>query len=187
MSSGITVVIPSIPPRGLLLQRAISSVLGQTLPAAGIVVAFDHDREGAGPTRTRGLRQVRSKWVAFLDDDDELYSCHLAMLHEHAEQTGADVIWPWFDVAGGWDPFPQSRGRPYDPDHPHTFPVTALVRTELAQHCWFPAPVGPFQSGDDDAFWAMLAKLEARFSPISEVTWLWHHDSGNTSGVPTRW
>ena len=65
----ITVAIPTIPPRGALLQRAISSVLSQTLPAGGLSVAVDNQRSGAAGTRARALAAVTSPWVAFLDDD----------------------------------------------------------------------------------------------------------------------
>lgn len=184
----ITFVIPTIPPRGPLLARALLSVSAQTVPAAAVSIAADIHKEGAGPTRTRALKAARTKWVAFLDDDDEVYPQHSAILLGHAIYTGADVVWGWFDVAGGGDPIPGNRGKQWDPEVPHTFPITALVRNELAQQCDFPPPLsGVGCSGEDFTFWMQVSNLGARFEHLNEVTWLWHHDSGNTGGLPAKW
>src|ERR671922_2284910 len=82
---GVTVVIPSIPPRVDLRNRALASVAAQTRPAHAVALTVDIDRDGAGPTRTRGLMMVRTEWTAFLDDDDELKPHHLEVLLGHAE------------------------------------------------------------------------------------------------------
>lgn len=184
----VTVVIPSIPPRTQLLTRALASVVGQTHPATTVSIAYDTYRQGAGPTRTRALRQVQTEWVAFLDDDDELLPHHLELLLRVQAETGADVIWPWFTVIGGSDPIKCNRGKQWDRENPHTFPMTTLVRNELAQRCHFPEPLTDVGcSGEDFAFWMQLDALGAKFHHINEVTWYWRHDSGNTSGLPTRW
>jgi hypothetical protein len=184
----ITVVTPSIPPRHVLLQRMMASAADQTHPATAFSMALDIRKEGAGPTRTRALRQAQTDWVAFVDDDDELLPCHLEVLVQAQVETDADVVWPWFQVVGGSDPIRGNRGRQWDPAVPHTFPITALVRNELAQKCHFPPPLeGVGCSGEDFDFWMQLSNMGAKFHHVNEVTWCWHHDSGNTSGMPTRW
>lgn len=189
MSSDITVVIPSIPPRdAMLCNRALPSVLKQTLLPDDVIIVLDHEREGAGPNRTRGLRRVQTEWTAFLDDDDELHPNHLATLHGHALAAEVDVVWSLYDMGpGNVDPLPHLRGKQWNPAEPHLFPITALVRTELAQRCEFPPPVRQNFSGDDFPFWLQLNELGARFGHVDEVTWRWHHHYTNTSGAPGRW
>lgn len=179
----ITVCIPSIPPRTALLQRALLSVEAQTYPAYEVIVAVDHDREGAAVTRNRALMQAKTGWVAFLDDDDEMYPQHLERLVAHQLETGADVVWPWFDVIGGGDPFPVHFGRQWDPEHPHSFPITTLVRRRRA------VKVGGFpdEPWEDWNFWLRMNAAGAKFAHLPERTWAYHHDSYNTSGRPNRW
>lgn len=134
------------------------------------------------------MRQVQTEWLAFLDDDDELLPHHLETLLRAQVETEADVVWPWFTVIGGSDPIKVNRGKQWNSAEPHTFPMTALVRTELAQRCHFPEPLTDVDcSGEDWAFWMQLDALGAKFHHVNEVTWYWHHDSGNTAGLPHRW
>lgn len=188
MTSGVTVVIPSIPLRGMYLARAVNSAAAQTAKPDAYSIAVDNEKQGAGPTRTRALMAATTQWVAFLDDDDEWMAGHLGTLLYAAADSGADVVWPWFKVVGGTDPIEENRGKQWDSDHPFTFPITALVRTELAQECSFPEPIpGAENSGEDWAFWMQMDRLGAKFHHVNEITWWWHHDSGNTSGRPERW
>ena len=191
MGSGITVVIPSIPPRRqVLVERALCSVQAQTLLPDDIVVCFDHDKEGAGPTRTRGLRKVTTEWVAFMDDDDELLPHHLSTLLGHALETGADVVWPWYEVAppGNSDPFPPHFfGLQWNPAGPHSFPITTLVRTDVCAGVDFAPPASATCANEDWTFWLALNERGAKFSHVAERTWRWWIDGNNTSGSPTRW
>lgn len=188
MRSGITMVIPSIPIRGQYLARAVHSATAQVVKPDAYSIVVDNEKLGAGPTRTRALRAATTKWVAFLDDDDELMEHHLATLLGLANESGADVVWPWFKVVGGTDPIPENQGKQWDPENPHTFPITALVRTEVAQMAHFPDPLpGEINGGEDWAFWMQLSEMGAKFVHTPEVTWFWHHNSGNTSGRPERW
>jgi len=58
----------------------------------------DRSREGAAATRQRALTEVRTEWVAFLDDDDEFMPHHLLSLITHASATGADFVYSWFTI-----------------------------------------------------------------------------------------
>ena len=186
----VTVCIPSIPPRAPLLQRAITSVLAQERPADALSIAIDNHKQGAAMTRNRALFAVKTEWVAFLDDDDEMYQRHLRRLFEHQELTGADVVFPWFDVIGGLDPFPVLEGLEFKPETPHSFPITTLVRTQLALEVGgFPVerdPQNTVGAGEDWYFWLKLIEAGAHIVHLNERTWCWHHDSGNTGGLP-KW
>lgn len=199
-SNDVTVVIPSIPPRARLLRRAVYSVLNQTLPAAGISIALDLRKEGAGPTRQRALDGVTTPWVAFLDDDDEFLPLHLELLLDHALQTGATYAYSWFKVVRPDgviienDPvFPPGHYlNPWDDANPRQTTVTTLVRTELAKQVRFIPPEGEDtidgqRWGEDWQFTLGCLAVGAKISHLVAKTWLWHHDSGNTSGRPDRW
>jgi glycosyltransferase involved in cell wall biosynthesis len=195
----VTVVIPSIPPRAELLNRALASVAAQTHPVAAVSIAYDIGHEGAWATRNRALQNVSTEWTAFLDDDDELYPHHVQYLLDLADAHKADFVWGWFDVVNppglrSSDPFPQHRGREYDPDNPHCIPITYMVKTEWLM--WAVGNIGGFHADpggsgawevQDAPLIAEIARLGARMKCTYQVTWKWWHHGDNTSGVPTRW
>lgn len=196
--SGVTAVIPSIPPRAAMLKRAVGSVLGQTLPAAALAVAVDVRREGAAKTRDRALRSARTTWVAFLDDDDEMLSEHLAILLATARETEADYVFSYYTVVdadgrelAGVDPLGKF-GQPFDPEHPHQTTITTLVRTELAQPVGFTDPpegltIDGQRHGEDFEFTLGCVRAGARIVHVPRRTWLWRHHGTNTSGRSDRW
>ena len=169
-----------------MLTRALESVWKQKRPFSDVFVMVDIDKRGAGPTRTRGMDQVTTKWTAFLDDDDELYPNHLDVLIHHALDHDADLVYPWFDVAGGSDPFPAFEGKPFDPAEPNMFPVTVLARTEIL-HASHGFPLAKDTDGDDWPLWQELVVLGAKIRHVPVRTWRWHHHQANTSGRPDRW
>lgn len=195
----ISVVIPSIPPRARLRARALVSVCGQTRQPDEIVVEIDHEGAGAAHTRDKALRTATSDRVAFLDDDDELGQLHLERLEAVMDETGADLVFPWFTVIGGVDPFPQHFGRVWTKDDPTQTTITFLVKREAA------LAVGGFidgdegvdgdghRAGEDFRFVCRLADAGYSIVHLPERTWKWHHHMapdgksiGNTSGRPWR-
>ena len=164
----------------------MESVMKQTRKFSDYFVVPDINKEGAGPTRTRGMMAVSTEWTAFLDDDDELRPNHLEVLIHAALDNGADLVYPWFDVVGGTDPFPMFEGRVFDPENMNMFPVTVLARTEILQAS-NGFPVNDGVQGDDWPLWKELVSMKAKIVHVPVRTWKWHHDSKNTSGRPDRW
>lgn len=192
MRKGVTAVIPSIPPRvGKHLHRALDSVLMQTWPIANISVSVDLERLGSARNRNRALSGVGTEWVALLDDDDEWLPEHVGLLMQHAEETGADLVYPWFTVPEGWDPWPEREGQPFDEALLRTvnyIPITVLVRTDLLWEAGGFTPKGPPENPCDDwGTWERLLASGAKFSHLNRRTWRWHWTGANTSGVPSRW
>jgi glycosyltransferase involved in cell wall biosynthesis len=183
----VTLCIPTIPPRRELLARCLRSWVAQTWPVHAVSIAVDNDKDGAGPTRNRAMQAAKTTWIALCDDDDEVLPEHLETLLDFAAATEADVVWPWYQVAGGTDPFPQHRGLQLQPDGTHIFPVCTLVRTDAwrKSKARFAKPAE--DRGDDLLFWVAMRKAGAKMVHIDQVTWIWHHDSGNTSGLPWCW
>lgn len=190
----VTVVIPTIPGREQLLARAVDSVLRQNLYVDSIIIRSDIAKQGAAVNRQAGLNSVNTEWVAFLDDDDEFYPQHIESLLSHALDEAADYVFSWYDVIGGTDPRASEFGLPWDPEAPRQTTITTLVRTELAQSVGFINPDdAPLNSpdrlyaGEDWFFTKGCAEAGATISHLPERTWAWHHHSGNTSGLPSRW
>lgn len=200
----VLVVIPTIPGREDLLKRAVASIR-EDVSRVVVVGSIEVDDKGNGPSVTRNRAVVRTlesgvnpRWIAFLDDDDEFYPDHLAKMVEHAEETGADVVYPWFDLMvgtrlnNGRDPL-RAFGKPFDPaelDGRNFIPITALVRTSLfIQVGGLPEPnseAWPFPDNEDWALWLRLRDAGAKFSHLPERTWVWWWHGKNTSGRPDR-
>jgi glycosyltransferase involved in cell wall biosynthesis len=197
VSSDISVVIATIPPRVKLLRRAAWSVLEQTLRPDAIVIESDPDHTGAAATKNRGLAKVTSEWVAFLDDDDQFLPEHLAKLRTHAFRTDADVVYSIPTVPGSnFVATEPMYGRPFDAGvlrQRSYIQTTSLVRTKLIQNAGgFQCP--PRSDYDDWGCWLALLDAGARFSHLPESTFIWNHwgtgtpgRDGNTSGRADRW
>lgn len=196
MRPGVTAIIASIPPRvGKELHRALDSVLQQDRPVDAISVSVDHGRLGSAKNRSRALSGVGTEWSALLDDDDEWCPDHVRLLLEHAQETGADLVYPWFDIpeAPWGDPWPEREGQPFDEDLLRTvnyIPITVLVRTDLlwsAGGFTAKTPDSPESLNDDHGTWQKLLASGAKFSHLNRRTWRWHWHGQHTSGVPGRW
>lgn len=199
--NGVTVVMPCIPPRSGAVEpgtmpRAMKSVLSQTRPVDAVSIAVDTRHEGAAVTRNRALSGVRTEWTAFLDDDDVLYPDHIEVLLAHAEKTGADLVYPWFDVPGGFDPFPQYEGQPFNEkalrEIQNYIPVTVLVRTGLARGVGGFTPLNESTATgaspcEEWGLWLRLLDVGARFVHLDQHTWAYNWHPGNTSGRGDRW
>jgi len=194
----ITYVIPSIPRRADMLGQAVRSVAEQTV-GCQMVVELDHLRRGAWHTRNAGIRKALAQsasgdLIGFLDDDDYLLPHHTETLIRVIAEQDAILAYSWFEVEGGTDPFPQHRGRRYDPADPHIFPITYLVRADMLSRAMErcggfqeDTGYGTWEAQDHpviDALWYVSGG--GRFGCTDEITWVWRHHGSNTSGMPNR-
>lgn len=67
----LTVVVPFASYHAALVQRAVESVIAQTIPC-NVLTIEDTAARGAGWARNQGLRKVNSEFTSFLDADDTL-------------------------------------------------------------------------------------------------------------------
>ena len=213
--TSVAVCVPTIPARRELLDRALHSVAAQvvgddvTLSAS---VALDDEGLGAAVTRNRAWRDADAEWVAFLDDDDELRPEHVNACLRHAQETGADLVYPWFNIhndAGvdisANDPlrapvdgyYASPYGLAFSDDlrrelltRNNFIPVTVLVRRKLlAAVGGFPVPntpEWPESCCEDWGLWRRLLEAGARFEHLPMRTWIWYWHGRNTSGRPWR-
>jgi glycosyltransferase involved in cell wall biosynthesis len=132
MPALISVIIPTFR-RSQLVVRAVQSVLCQTLRELELIVVVDGDdletrkalgliadprlrvmalteRIGSAAARNAGVAEAQSRWIAFLDDDDEWFPRKLELQLETAEQSSSlhpivscrliarseegDLVWP---------------------------------------------------------------------------------------------
>lgn len=166
----VTIITPSCPDRGRMLERARASVADQShLPIAHLIGI---DYGGIGPARVRNqlAANVTSKYLGFLDDDDYLDPPHIAVLRAAAKATQADVVYP--DCHFDGPPLPEAHlPRPFDREYLRGrgfFPITLLVRTKTFQKA------GGFPEHaryEDWELWNHVADLGGRFEYVPEKTW----------------
>lgn len=203
----VGVVIPTIPRRHKMAAEAVASVLAQSHTVGRVLLEVDRQRSGAPQTRNRAWRMLDTEWVCFLDDDDLLYPQHVAHLLDHAADTGADLVYPWFDVRlaphDKREPFDflfingrTAEGHPFDDEAAATLretanfiPITVLVRRSLLEAVdGFPQPGSerwPHDANEDWGCWRDMLAAGATFAHLPERTWLWRWHDGHTMGRPS--
>jgi SAM-dependent methyltransferase len=198
-ATDLTVLVTTIPTRLDRLRTALASVEVQTLSPTTVVVQTDTERLGAPGNRDAGIAEVKTKYVALLDDDDYFYPDHLETLYSAALDTDADIVYSWFDVEGGHDPFPQNFGKPWNPDEPVQITVTVLAKTEVIRKAGGYLNTDTLTDDELASFaqgntvgedFRMVAAANAQGAKIVHVpkkTWAYVHHSSNTSGRPDRW
>lgn len=188
-----------------MLQAAVNSAWQQTRLPDAVHVAMDNNRQGAAATRQRALMAASTDFVAVLDSDDMFLPKHLEWLMRHQEESGADFIYPWFQVL---QQFPDGSQRvleddpifpvthyvnDFDPADPIETTITVLVRTELAKQVGYKElDRGEINSGEDRYFTLACLEAGAKISHLKRKSWLWRHHQlpggvqGNTSGRHDR-
>lgn len=203
----VAVVIPTIPGREEMLERALSSVRAQTRRPDQVVVERDSLRTGADQARNRALERVRTDVIAWLDDDDSLRPHHLRACMRVLEQSRErpDLVYPVPALRGGADPTAVSvqgqwvspwgvRFGPEQEAHLRRFgsfiPMTHLVKTDLVRRIGGFQPgsfvttegIGRRYRGEDEDYLVRLLDAGATFEHLDARTWTWTVHSGNTGG-----
>ncbi len=192
----VAVVIPTIPGREDLLDRALTSVHAQRRKADQIVVERDSERTGAWAARNRALARVETDVVAWLDDDDTLRPHHLMACMRVLEQSPdrPDLVYPRPRMVGGPDPtavthqgvFPTSPwGLRFSTEFAQHIrkvgsfiPMTHLVRTYWVREAGGFRPgyrvEGGRYRGEDEDYLIRLLDAGAIFEHLNAVTWQWN-------------
>lgn len=170
----VTVIIPHHPERGHLLNRALNSIDNQMVHPRTVLIGKDVGSMGPSYVRNHLLEQTTTKWVAFLDDDDEFLPNHLQVLLKNSAE--ADVVFSLWKNVGGRGPKPEFAIR-HDLnrlDAANYIPMTAMVRKSMIDH------VGGFDLKDRHEDWGLWKRIKAeggRFERVMAVTWLYHRNS----------
>jgi len=193
----VTLIIPTVPGRESLLERAGASAVDQTYQFARILPVLDSSRDGPGITRNRGLAQVETEWTAFLDDDDYLLPWHLELLISRTKEDVSLVYSGCLvqDTNGFRDP-PWLLNGMYAWQQPF-----AVVKQALAQQNYIPSclmvrtslakKVGGYPNGSDPfEDWTFLKRLlveNAVFRAVPHTTWVYDiRHSSTHRGAPGR-
>lgn len=126
----ISIVIPTRD-RPEMLERAVRSVIGQSVPPAEVIIVDDASsspvrlqvdcqipirivhrshRGGAAQARNDGVASASSPWVTFLDDDDELLPNFMEVMSGVIGQTQtATFAWSSVQFAAGGSVIPGSE------------------------------------------------------------------------------
>lgn len=193
----VTVVMAHLPERVTLVCRAIDSVFQQTEQVWGLIVEWASPGENAATVRNRALAAVGTKWVAFLDDDDEFLPDHIQVCMDAARTTGADLVYPGMWIEGRSDPLAVSVGgkwiNPFGVtfgleqemhlrNHGNFIPVTYVAKTDLIHRVGgFPQPEPNIP--EDHGLLIRLLDAGARFHHVPVRTWRYHVHDANTGGV----
>jgi hypothetical protein len=195
----VTVCTATIPTRVDLLERASKSVQNQTLKVKDHFIKLDLEKLGQPLILDQIIKEAKTKYVAILDDDDELLPNHIELLYKKIVETEADLVFPHFKYsnlsdAGHLEKF---KGLPWDNNNPHQVPITWIAKRETILE------VGGFSGdfdvlsyevdnqgnriGNDFNLIKKLAQANKHITNISEITWIYHVGHPSTLGMPIRW
>lgn len=208
MTLTVAVVVPTIPGREEMLDRALASVATQDREPDQLIVRLDAAREGAAHARNHALEEVTTDVVCWLDDDDELLPSHVRRLTHVLERWDRfDLVYPIPQMVPSTTPDPTATsldGRwvppwriPFGPEqeyHLRSFgsfiPITHAVRTAVVRKAGgFPIPGTPEWPRPNVEDWGYLIRLldaGATFYHLPAVTWRWHVHGAHTGGEPGR-
>jgi hypothetical protein len=174
-----------------MLARALESVERQTRIPEVVSIRVDTNHEGAPVMRQRLLDGVTTKWLAWLDSDDEFLPHHLETLLAAAHEQQADYVYSWYRVEGGEDPRPLERALPWSDIVPRQTSIVTLVDAQKARQAGGYLVDGDINApdrkyaGEDWKFTqrAVAAGMKIYKVP-DQITWVWHHHAENSSGLP---
>ncbi len=175
----VTVVMP-VRDRASTLARALDSITAQTVQPAQVIVVDDASsdasaqiardwgatvivnpsQQGSGPSRNTAITAATTRWIAFLDSDDEWYPHHLATVLAAAPgqvlvtAAASDTQGrPRGNVSGG--DFRLSPGRCFYPDNPVVTSTTLVDRAAVVHAGLF----RPFPRAQDLDLWPRVLEL----------------------------
>jgi glycosyltransferase involved in cell wall biosynthesis len=195
----VTVCTATISTRNDLLQRCIQSVKNQTLQPAKHLIKLDDERLGHAAMLDAMIEEATTKYVAILDDDDELLPNHIESIYKTIIEQDADLVYPHFKYSNLPDAghLEKYRGVAWSNNNIHQVAITWIAKRETILE------VGGFSKDFDVNSYktdnqgnrighdfVMIQKLVAADKKIvhhPELTWIYHVGHPSTQGIPLRW
>lgn len=198
-TADVTIITATIPTRTELLARGVKSVKAQTLQPAAHFIMEDTEKIGGAAVLDKLLKKVKTKYVAVLDDDDELLPRHIEAIYKCITESDADLVYPWFryQTSGNAGHLQQYFGVAWSNDDIHQVPITWIAKTLTIKRAG-----GFSNSYDRDSMnldgtgnrigydFTLIQNLVAQDRIIehhAEITWIYHDDRQSTLGMPSRW
>ena len=208
MTETVGVVVPAYN-AGRFLADTLRSVAAQTRPADRVVVVDDGSTDdtaavaaqfahvnlvrqanaGVGAARNRGVREITTDWVAFLDADDLWHPEKLQLQLEAARESGADSIFcglDLIDAEGAPVSSPPSPAPSFSIEdlllHAQTIPQ-GTSSTLLVRRATFDAAGGYDEGLATMADWDLLIRLRERseFAHVSRSLVSYRRYAGSMS------
>jgi hypothetical protein len=198
-TADVTIITATIPTRANLLNRAVESVKAQTLQPAHHLIMEDTKKIGGAGVLDKLLKKVTTKYVAVLDDDDELLPRHIEAIYKCITESDADLVYPWFryQTSGNAGHLEHYFGVEWSNNHVHQVPITWIAKTLAIKRA------GGFSEGYETESmnidgsgnrigydFTLIQNLVAHNRIIKhhpEITWIYHDDRESTLGMPSRW
>lgn len=174
----VSVITPAVPWRTEdMLPSCIASVVAQTAEPVSHLIGIDYNKIGAGAMCNKLIKDVDSKYIAFLADDDIFYQNHLEVLTANIGE--ADLIYSWCNVIGrgGWNP-----NAYFDPERlwiGNYIPSTVMMKTSVFKEMGG-FDETPFVAEDWD-MWLKMLKANKIFKCVDEITWEYRFHGKNIS------
>lgn len=174
----VSVITPAIPERvSTMLSSCIESVINQTLRPQAHLIGIDYNRVGAGAICNILSKNVKTKYIAFLADDDIFYPNHIQVLMNNVGE--ADLIYSWCNVVGRGNWNPNSY---FDADRLSSgnyIPSTVMLRTDVFLE------LGGFDEtpfiAEDWDMWLKMLRNNKSFKCVDEITWEYRFHGANIS------
>lgn len=169
----ITVITPTIKGREDMLKTCKKSVAAQTKPAKHTVI-LDKHRAGAPKIRNQAVKNAKTEWVLFLDDDDALHPKHIEKIEPFLQDYDVVFTWPRYV---GMPVQPQWLYKEFDPSILDEWcpwgQCAAVRRSKYLEVGGQPEKGVVFE---DWALWKRLRDGGARFKIVPEILWIhrWH-------------
>lgn len=176
--SDVSVITPAIPERiHDMLPSCVNSVAQQTSPPIAHLVGIDYNRIGAGAMCNILINNVKTKYIAFLADDDVFYANHLEVLCANVGES--DLVYSWCNVIGrgGWNP-----NAYFDAERlwiGNYIPSTVMMKTDVfLEMGGFDET--PFAAEDWD-MWLKMLRANKVFKCVDQITWEYRFHGANIS------
>ena len=198
-TADVTIITATIATRAELLARAVKSVEAQTLQPAAHLIMEDTEKIGGAAVLDKLLKKVKTKYVAVLDDDDELLPRHIEAIYTSIIESDADLVYPWFryQTSGNAGHLERYFGVAWSNDDVHQVPITWIAKTLTIKRAGGFSEGYVTESMDVDSGgnrigydFILIQRLVAHDRIIKhhpEITWIYHDDRQSTLGMPSRW
>jgi hypothetical protein len=163
-----------MPHRHRWLDECMGAVRNQTVRVHEHRIGVDYRRSGGAAMLNRVIDGVTTKWVFPLADDDLIDPSCIEKLLAKAEETDADMVYPWCRVTGrgGWNP--NSHYDEVRLKRDNYIPATVLIKTEVVQS------VGGYPDVvcEDHGMWLKLLETKRKIVCLPEVLWTYRFHRG---------
>lgn len=195
----VTVCTAHIPIRGPHLSRAVMSVAAQTVSPKAHLISVDYNHLGQPANLDKCVWSADTKYVAILDDDDELLPDHLEVLFDYIESTRADLVYPWFkfETSGHAGHLEEFAFKEWKNEEFHTIPITWMAKTEVVKAVGgFSVGFDPlsfnvdergFRIGSDRSITRKIVNAGYVIKHFPKVTWIYQDRHLRTNGMPNMW